>query len=83
MGWWACFRDNRPVGVTVATPASAKADLKPAALSRIKSTKTGRNEPCPCGSGKNIRNAAADEHLVFHRSLGSAAYNLNWRILRR
>jgi hypothetical protein len=55
MGWWACFRDDRPSQVKSAGPASAKADPQPIATSsQIKSTKpkTGRNEPCPCGSGK-------------------------------
>jgi len=58
MGWWACFRDDRPSQVKSAGPASAKADLQPvAASSQIKSTKpkTGRNEPCPCGSGKKYK----------------------------
>lgn len=27
--------------------------------------KIGRNEPCPCGSGKNTRNAAAGESVAF------------------
>jgi Protein of unknown function (DUF1186)/SEC-C motif len=45
MGLWACFRDN------------TKADSKPAAYTQVKSTKpkTGRNEPCPCGSGKKYK----------------------------
>jgi hypothetical protein len=58
MGWWACFRDDRPSGVKDAAQASAKANLKPASSSaQIKSTnpKTGRNEPCPCGSGKKYK----------------------------
>jgi Protein of unknown function (DUF1186)/SEC-C motif len=58
MGWWACFRDDRPSQVKSAGPASSKAHLQPvAASSPIKSTKpkTGRNEPCPCGSGKKYK----------------------------
>jgi hypothetical protein len=58
MGWWACFRDDRLNGVKSAAQASAKANLKPAAASsQIRSTKpkTGRNEPCPCGSGKKYK----------------------------
>lgn len=58
MGWWACFRDDRPTQVKSVGPASAKADSQYVAASpQIKSTKpkTGRNEPCPCGSGKKYK----------------------------
>ena len=58
MGWWACFRDERPSGVKGTAQASAKANPRPVAVSaQIKSTKTktGRNEPCPCGSGKKCK----------------------------
>jgi hypothetical protein len=53
MEWWACFRNDPPTART-----SAKSRLKPmatAAFSPIKNTKTGRNEPCPCGSGKKYK----------------------------
>jgi len=54
MGWWACFReDNRNRAMN-----TAQANLKPAAgSSQIKKAtpKTGRNEPCPCGSGKKYK----------------------------
>jgi len=57
MSRWACFRDKRAKGVTW---PSAEANLKPAPRavpSPIKNTKpkTGRNEPCPCGSGKKYK----------------------------
>jgi len=58
MGWWACFRDVQPRHEKNAGPASATAEPQPiAASSQIKSTrpKTGRNEPCPCGSGKKYK----------------------------
>jgi hypothetical protein len=58
MGWWACFHDDQPRREKNAGPASAKANPQPtAASSQIKSTKpkTGRNEPCPCGSGKKYK----------------------------
>jgi hypothetical protein len=57
MGWWACFRDDTPSGVKDAAQDSPRANLKPpAASAQIKSTpKTGRNEPCPCGSGKKYK----------------------------
>lgn len=58
MGWWACFREDsqsRAKGIAV---ASAKANLNPAARSpqtKRATPKTGRNEPCPCGSGKKFK----------------------------
>jgi hypothetical protein len=58
MGWWECFRDCSTSGVKGAAQASAKASFKPAVASaQIVSTKpkTGRNEPCPCGSGKKYK----------------------------
>jgi hypothetical protein len=58
MGWWACFREDRKNRAENAAQASSKANLKPAAASfQIKraTPKTGRNEPCPCGSGKKYK----------------------------
>jgi len=58
MGWWACFQDDTPSGAKSSTEASTNASLKPvAAPAQIQSikTKTGRNEPCPCGSGKKYK----------------------------
>jgi Protein of unknown function (DUF1186)/SEC-C motif len=52
MGWWNCFEGNEDGPVKVA--AQPKPALAP---SPIKNTtpKTGRNEPCPCGSGKKYK----------------------------
>jgi len=48
MQWWACFRERR-----TARPKR----LAPAAIAPIRRAepKTGRNEPCPCGSGKKYK----------------------------
>jgi len=57
MGWWACFQDDGSNGVKSAAHAPAKSSLPASASSQIKSTKpkTGRNAPCPCGSGKKYK----------------------------
>jgi hypothetical protein len=58
MGWWACFRADSQDRAKSTALGSAKTSLNPAAgSSRInKATpKTGRNEPCPCGSGKKYK----------------------------
>jgi len=54
MGWWACFREDRAKNTAHALPNSK---LNPAVSSQIRRapTKTGRNEPCPCGSGKKYK----------------------------
>jgi hypothetical protein len=58
MGWWACFRENSENRVKSAAQASATSRLNSASpSSQIKRTtpKIGRNEPCPCGSGKKYK----------------------------
>lgn len=46
MGWWACFQENARTN-----PRSA-----PASSAIVRATpKIGRNEPCPCGSGKKYK----------------------------
>jgi len=60
MGWWACFRDDRPSRVEGTAQASAKSKrtaLTTRAFVPIKKTKPkiGRNEPCTCGSGKKYK----------------------------
>jgi hypothetical protein len=58
MGWWACFREDSHNRRQDKPAASAQASLPPpATYSQTKRTarKTGRNEPCPCGSGKKYK----------------------------
>jgi hypothetical protein len=47
---------------------------------RRKASKIGRNDPCPCGSGRNTRNAAAARRLTDLRPrrlcLGTNSQNL-------
>jgi len=54
MGWWACFRED---GVASRTDGGPDSKLTRAASSLIRraTPKTGRNEPCPCGSGKKYK----------------------------
>jgi hypothetical protein len=57
-GWWACFREDSQNRAKSTVQASAKPNLTPAAgSSQIKRArpKTGRNEPCPCGSGRKFK----------------------------
>ncbi|MEO8661963.1 MAG: DUF1186 domain-containing protein [Bryobacteraceae bacterium] len=50
MAWWECFKDDRPGGVKGEAKASAAASSQKNTM-----PKTGRNEPCPCGSGKKFK----------------------------
>ena len=54
MSWWHCFQDAPPPGVS---PPPATIKPAAAAVSQVRHTqpKTGRNEPCPCGSGKKFK----------------------------
>jgi hypothetical protein len=58
MGRWTCFREERQNRSKSTAKAVADSALKPAApTSQIKraTPKTGRNERCPCGSGKKYK----------------------------
>ena len=47
MNWWACFKKNTDASTT-AYPTTAKQPV-------VKGKKVGRNDPCPCGSGKKYK----------------------------
>lgn len=56
MGWWACFEENKRKW----DPANAHLSLVPVRSSNGVTVpkvlaKVGRNEPCPCGSGKKFK----------------------------
>jgi len=54
IGGWACFHQTRATSARHAAqslqPTPGKAALRPGAA-----TKVGRNDPCPCGSGKKFK----------------------------
>jgi hypothetical protein len=68
MEWWACFREYPPSPVETPLESPVKSappiftevkpmplPLMPAEPIRRTTPKTGRNEPCPCGSGKKYK----------------------------
>jgi hypothetical protein len=58
MGWWACFREdsqNRVKSTAQASPNSGLNTAAPSSQIRRATPKTGRNEQCPCGSGKKYK----------------------------
>jgi hypothetical protein len=57
MEWWACFRPPRP---TPPPPPPRRASSTPSAVTPRpapppKKKKVGRNDPCPCGSGRKYK----------------------------
>ena len=61
MGWWYCFKENQKKFNQNFSQRldSTKIDPKPKpsnkATAIVKETKIGRNEPCPCNSGKKYK----------------------------
>ncbi|MDP1610392.1 MAG: DUF1186 domain-containing protein [Sulfuritalea sp.] len=47
IGWWAGFRDDKP--------AQSKSKPTPTVVPVRQGPKVGRNDPCPCGSGKKFK----------------------------
>jgi len=56
MGWWACFdKDALSTGRRKTPPSLPQASLwRPEPIRRVQ-PKVGRNDPCPCGSGKKFK----------------------------
>jgi hypothetical protein len=52
MHWWACFEPERARREPAPTPG---ATLRPVETVRRAWLKVGRNDPCPCGSGKKFK----------------------------
>ncbi len=61
MEHWACFEQDREEWLAQQYPSSSKSlpGTEEAKKSKkappAKSVKVGRNDPCPCGSGKNYK----------------------------
>jgi hypothetical protein len=55
MGRWASFREDRPKDRADAAPDSQFHRAAPSSQVKRATPKTGRNEPCPCGSAKKYK----------------------------
>jgi hypothetical protein len=64
MGWWHCFQEDRPrrdvpesqvLAQPPREPARIVSPPPPAQPQVRESPKIGRNDPCPCGSGKKFK----------------------------
>jgi hypothetical protein len=55
MEWWACFREDRAKNTAHAASESKLHLSAPSSRITRSTPKTGRNDPCPCGSGKKYK----------------------------
>jgi hypothetical protein len=56
LGWWACFREDVwSIGRRKAPLTLPQFDLATPKPIRRAQPKVGRNDPCPCGSGKKFK----------------------------
>jgi hypothetical protein len=55
MGWWACFHQDRPEDTGLTALLSGALPSAPSIPVKRSTPKIGRNEPCPCGSGKKFK----------------------------
>lgn len=55
---WHCFEEERPKRQIQARPSAGWLD-NGRRNQPIRSTKIGRNTPCPCGSGKKFKKCCA------------------------
>ncbi len=69
MEWWACFGSDRQKETRLAPSASS-------ALAQRINSKIGRNEPCPCGSGKKYKKCCLGKDAANLNELSSAKPDL-------
>jgi hypothetical protein len=60
MATWACFREKKPWSMNPKEPVSPPVAThppqpRPPSATPVRRVKVGRNEPCPCGSGKKYK----------------------------
>ena len=59
MGWWACFDNSEPIEFNEEKFQEFKE--KYLEFDEIDYSKVGRNDPCPCGSGKKFKKCCIDK----------------------
>lgn len=65
MEWWYCFRsareDDGKLTREALAPSANETASTASILNRRKVPKNGRNDPCPCGSGKKYKKCCLDK----------------------
>ncbi len=54
-GWWSCFKQPKSAGKAGARRFASRKPILIGGATTRKAKKIGRNQPCPCGSGKKYK----------------------------
>jgi hypothetical protein len=69
LSWWACFQPPRPKPTPVrATPLSPGAHAMHQRGTLTSGPKIGRNDPCPCGSGKKYKKCCLPKGVEYRET---------------
>ena len=55
MEWWAAFNPSGGLRKPRRVPRSTESPVSVEAALPVRAPKVGRNDPCPCGSGKKYK----------------------------
>jgi hypothetical protein len=67
---WSCYTPEKPSKPKPADPLPAPAAPTPAASELKAKKKIGRNDPCPCGSGKKYKKCCLPKGITFKEETG-------------
>jgi len=66
LSWWACFQPLRPKPASIRDSESpARTYVAPNRVTVTKGPKIGRNDPCPCGSGKKYKKCCLTKGVQY------------------
>ena len=68
IGWWACFRESAEAGDLDRDPFEVGDEFWLPEVEQVvrQGPKIGRNDPCPCGSGKKYKKCCLGKEGLLH-----------------
>jgi len=79
MHWWACFKDKQEEEKKLSEKGLDKVIRSLARSQRApKKKKIGRNEPCPCGSGKKYKHCCLKKPITPNKINESEMEKIKW-----
>ena len=68
IGWWACFQDTNGEDFSNREPHEVEDDFWSTPVQTVvrPGPKIGRNDPCPCGSGKKYKKCCLGKNGLLH-----------------
>lgn len=68
IGWWACFQDTNGEDFSDREPYEVEDDFRSAPVQTVvrPGPKIGRNDPCPCGSGRKYKKCCLGKNGLLH-----------------